>query len=433
MKNKRKVVFFLFLLLVILNADQMVMSPVIGMIEKEFNVTDSHIGLVGGVFSILGALISLVWGYLTDKYNRKRLLVVSILVGEIPCLLTAISDTFSQLFFWRVLTGIGIGASFPISYSIVGDMFKHTERGKIVSILGLATSVGGIVGMLVAGYTASTLGWRIPFILVSAPNLILIPLIYNYLEEPKRGTHEEGFTESNAQYTYKIKLSDYTNLIKIRTNFILFLQGIAGTIPWGAIPYFLVEFFRREKGMDLNTATTIFLIFAVGNILGSVAGGFIGEKVYKKSKNFVPLISAITTILGVFFTVLVFKYPYIPGQLSSFVAFAVLGFLAASMDSYTGPNVKMMLLNVNEPKDRGRIFSIFNLTDSVGSGFGRFIGGALSVSLGTLGAALEVSAYFWFICGFLLMLSSWYFDREVNLLNSKMRELAKSSAEKAID
>ncbi|HOA16779.1 MAG TPA: MFS transporter, partial [Fervidobacterium sp.] len=43
--NRKRAVFFLFLMLVILNADQMVMSPVIGLIENEFNVTDSHIGL----------------------------------------------------------------------------------------------------------------------------------------------------------------------------------------------------------------------------------------------------------------------------------------------------------------------------------------------------------------------------------------------------
>ncbi|MEJ5257151.1 MAG: MFS transporter [Fervidobacterium sp.] len=431
MKNRRKVVFFLFLLLVILNADQMVMSPVIGMIEEEFKVTDSHIGLVGGVFSIVGALVSLVWGYLSDRYNRKALLVASILVGEIPCLLSAISGTFGQLFFWRVLTGIGIGASFPISYSLVGDMFGHKERGKVVSILGLASTVGGIVGMLVAGYSAGIFGWRIPFILVSAPNLIIIPLIINYLEEPKRGSHEEGFVESGAEYVANVKLSDYAQLVRVKTNLLLFLQGIAGTVPWGAIPYFMIEFFRREKSMDLNQATTMFLLFALGSIAGNIIGGFVGEKVYRKSKRLVPLLSAITTILGVFFTVLVFRYPYFPTGLGAFLTFGLLGFIAAAMDSYTGPNVKMMLLNVNEPKDRGRIFSIFNLTDSVGTGIGRFFGGSMSVALGTLGAALEVSAYFWFICGFLLMLSAWYFDKEVEMLNEKMRKLAVKISEES--
>ncbi|HOP82773.1 MAG TPA: MFS transporter [Fervidobacterium sp.] len=422
--NRKRAVFFLFLMLVILNADQMVMSPVIGLIENEFNVTDSHIGLIGGVFSIVGALVSLIWGYLTDVYNRKWLLIASILVGEIPCLLSATATSFGQLFFWRVLTGIGIGASFPISYSLAGDMFGHKERGKVVSLLGLATTVGGIVGMLVAGYTAGFLGWRIPFILVSAPNLILVPIIMNILQEPKRGAHEEGFEQAEVQYKYKVKFSDYGNLIKVRTNLLLFFQGIFGTIPWGAIPYFMVEFFRREKEMDLNQATTMFLLFSLGSIAGNLIGGFVGEKLYSKSKRLVPLISAITTILGVFFTVWAFRYPYIPGQFSSFVLLGTLGFVAAMLDSYTGPNVKMMLLNVNEPKDRGRIFSIFNLTDSVGTGIGKFIGGALSVALGTLGSALEISAYFWFACGFLLMLASWYFEMEVDKLNKQMRELA---------
>jgi len=424
LKNRNKTVFFLFLLLVILNADQMVMSPVIGMIEKEFNISDSHIGLIGGVFSILGALISLIWGYLTDKYSRKWLLVSSILVGEIPCLLTAISGSYGELFFWRVLTGIGIGASFPISYSLVGDLFGHKERGKVVSVLGLASTIGGVLGMLIAGYTANIFGWRIPFILVSAPNLFIIPLIINILEEPKRGAYEEGFYEIGGGYSYTVKLSDYAKLINIRTNLLLFLQGIAGTIPWGAIPYFMIEMFRREKGMDLDKATTMFLLFALGSITGNILGGFIGEKIYAKSKKFVPLVSAITTILGVFLTVAVFRYPYVKEGLLSFLSFGLLGFVAATMDSYTGPNVKMMLLNINEPKDRGRIFSIFNLTDSVGTGIGRLVGGSLSVALGTLSGALEVTAYFWLVCGFLLMLSAWYFEFDVESLNRKMRELA---------
>jgi len=92
-----------------------------------------------------------------------------------------------------------------------------------------------------------------------------------------------------------------------------------------------------------------------------------------------------------------------------------------------------MLLNVNEPKDRGRIFSIFNLTDSVGTGIGRFVGGSLSVALGTLGAALEVTAYFWLACGFLLMLSAWYFGIEVEALNKKMRALAMERANQVVN
>lgn len=414
-------VFFLVILMVLLNADQMVMSPTIGMIEDEFGVTDAHIGFVGAVFTVVGALISLIWGYLSDKYNRKNLLIYSILVGEIPCFMTAFSTSFGQLFFWRVLTGIGVGASFPMVYSLIGDMFDEVSRGKIVAILASAMSIGGIFGMIVGGFVGPTFGWRIPFILVSLPNIVLALIAFFVLKEPKRGAFEKGIGELiQAGYAYpKLpKMQDYAKLITVKTNLFLFFQGILGTVPWGAIPYFLVEYFRRERNLSVETATFIFLIFGIGSILGTVIGGWIGSKLYKMSKPSVPIFCAITTTLGVWFTVLTIDYSAV-GSRGLFVL-GILGLSAALMDSLTGANVKFMLLNVNEPQDRGRIFSIFNLTDSLGTGVGRWIGGSLSVLLGSLGAAMKVSAYFWFGCSVFLFVLTFYFAKDVQSLEQKM-------------
>lgn len=414
-------VFFLVILMVLLNADQMVMSPTIGMIEEEFHVTDAHIGLVGAVFTVLGALISLIWGYLSDKYNRKNLLIYSILVGEIPCFMTAFSTSFGQLFFWRVLTGIGVGASFPIVYSLVGDMFDEVNRGKVVAILASAMSIGGILGMIVGGFVGPTFGWRIPFILVSLPNILLALIAMFVLKEPKRGAFEKGIGELvQAGYAYpKLpKIQDYAKLITVKTNLFLFFQGILGTVPWGAIPYFLVEYFRRERNLSIETATFIFLVFGIGNILGTVFGGWIGSKLYRISKPSVPIFCAVTTALGVWLTVLTIDYSAVGS--TGLIILGVLGLFAALMDSLTGANVKFMLLNVNEPQDRGRIFSIFNLTDSLGTGVGRWIGGSLSVLLGSLGAAMKVSAYFWLGCSVFLFLLTFYFAKDVQSLEQKM-------------
>ena len=76
-KSKRTGMWSLLLMvatLIILNADQMVMSPSINAIEKDFGVTDREIGFITSAFTVIGALISLVWGYFGDKYNRKKLL-----------------------------------------------------------------------------------------------------------------------------------------------------------------------------------------------------------------------------------------------------------------------------------------------------------------------------------------------------------------------
>ena len=127
--KKGKATFVLFLMLfmmVLLNADQMVMSPNIGEIETEFGITKADIGLIQGSFTIVGALISLLWGFLADKYSRKHLLLFSVLVGEIPCFLSAFVQTFPQLFITRALTGIGVGALFPVVFSYAGDAFKES-------------------------------------------------------------------------------------------------------------------------------------------------------------------------------------------------------------------------------------------------------------------------------------------------------------------
>lgn len=423
-KNRWMILFFITVLLIFLNADQMVMSPNIGQIEKEFNIDDSQIGLVASTFTILGAIISLVWGYFSDKYNRKVLLILSILIGEIPCFMSAFSKSYSELFFWRTLTGIGVGASFPIVFSLIGDMFNHKERGKVMAFVGLSITLGNILGMSIGGFLGENFGWRIPFVLVSVPNFILGVLAIFILKEPKRGSSEEGFINSNKEFFKKISIKDYLKLFKIKTNLLLFLQGIAGTIPWGAIPYFLVEFFKRERGLSASKATLVFLIFGLGSILGTLIGGFIGEFLYNKNKKLVPIVSGLTTIIGVIFTLLTFSYKNIYTNFG-FLILLVIGFTAAVFDSFTGPNVKMMLLNINEPQDRGRIFSIFNLTDSLGTGIGKYFGGFVSVAFGSLAIAMNLSTYFWLICGVILLICYFTFDKDVEKLNNKMKHLAK--------
>ena len=234
-KGRARVVLFLMLfMMVFLNADQMVMSPNIGEIEAEFGITKADIGLIQGSFTIVGALISLAWGFMADKYNRKLLLLLSVLVGEIPCFLSAFVQTFPQLFITRALTGIGVGALFPVVFSFAGDTFKESQRAKVNAFLSTAISLGAIVGMVIAGFTGSTLGWRAPFIIVSLPNIFLVLAFYFLADEPRRGAAEVAVGDLIDQgyvYRSRARLSDYLNLFRVKTNLVLFVQGILGTIP----------------------------------------------------------------------------------------------------------------------------------------------------------------------------------------------------------
>ena len=426
--NKSWVLFLMVFMAIFLNADNLVLSPNITAIELEFGITDADIGNISALFTVIGAIISLAWGYLADKGSRKILLLLSVLIGELPCLLTAFAANYTQFFILRILCGIGLGASFPIVFSLVADFFSEKERAKATALISGAIGLGSVLGMIIGGYGGAAWGWRVPFIIVSAPNFLFALLFWLSVKEPPRALSEENLREMIEQgfvYPRSIQLSDYKRLFTIPTNLLLFLQGIAGTVPWGAIPMFLVAYLQRVKGFDLTSATTVFMFFGLGNIVGIVSGGLVGGVLYRKAPSRVPLFSGITTIVGAGMAVVVFTAPLV-----SYWTIVALGFLTAMMASLTGPNVKTMLMNVNVPENRGAIFSIFNLTDSLGTGFGRFVGGWM-VQLLTIGPALAISSLFWLPCGVLLIMLVNRFPRDVERLRGVMRKLGEEMAAKA--
>lgn len=428
--NRRWTLFLLVLMAVLLNADNLVLSPNIDAVEKELGLTDIDIGNISGLFTIVGAVVSLLWGYLGDRGSRKLLFLLSIVIGELPCLLTAWAATAAQFYWLRVLTGIGVGASFPIAYSLVADLFDEKERGRATAYISAAIGFGSVVGALVGGYAGAAAGWRLPFAAVAAPNFVLAVVFWFTVREPARGMSEEalkGLVAEGYIYPRKIKLSDYRRLLTIPTNIFLFLQGIAGTVPWGAIPLFLVTYLMREKGFSQEAATTVFFVFGLGNIVGTMAGGVVGGRLYRRSPGLVPVFAAVTTAAGAGLATALFAAPGLgtgPGGFWMLVGFGLLTAVAVSL---TGPNSKMMLMDVNVPENRGAIFSIFNLTDSLGTGVGRAVSGWLAGLFG-MGAALTASALFWLPCALFLLALIGRFPRDVARLHAEMRAVAAETA-----
>jgi len=407
--------------IIFLTADKNIISAVLIEVEKEFGVDSSDIGFMSFLFTMIGAVVSIVWGYYTDKVDRKKLFALSVFAAEIPCALTYFAPNFTMFFILRILTGIGVGAAFPIVFSMLGDIFDKKGRTIAAAILTTCWGIGGLLGVMVAGYSLGAgLGWRLPFVLIAAPNFLLIVLFYYIIPEIPKGASEEALKEliqQGLRYPGIIKIKDYIRLAKIKTNLLLFVQGLAGNLPWGAL-FLLIKFLQTERGFDVNTATTIYGIFGIGAATGGIIGGAIGGKLFMIKPSFQPLFSGISTITGAFVTLSIL---YLVSN--DFIIVAITGFFGAAWASITGANIRNMLLSVNRPEDRGPIFSIFNLTDSVGFGIGEFIAGSLSVTIG-ITHALGISFGCWIPCGIIIIIAALYFGSDVAKLDASMQEMA---------
>ena len=394
--------FFMF-------ADQNLMGPNLTLIAEDFGMTDVKDQYLGGliplVFWLLGGAVALFIGYCTDLISRKYLFVLVVIVGEIPCLLSGFADTYMEFFIMRVLTGIGIGGIIPLTYSLLGDLYSANERIKVVTLIGLASGMGIAVGQLTAGMMGDSFGWRSPFIVFAIPNFILAVIFILTVEEPDRGQMDR-----NVQSFRISDFKDFSSLFKIKTNLLVFLQGIFGTIPWGVFSIFIIDYFVVEKGYLRPTATLIITIVGGMALVSSLIGGFVGNKLFRKNPKYLPLFCGISTILGVIPTALLINAPMRTDQNETMlVVFAICTGLLIAM---TPPNMKAILMNVNNPFSRGTVFSLYNFADDLGRGFGPFIIGNILIYYFGRNVAFNIANTFWIICGGLILLMYWTFPEE---------------------
>jgi MFS family permease len=394
--------FFMF-------ADQNLMGPNLTLIAEDFGMTDVKDQYLGGliplVFWLLGGAVALFIGYCTDLISRKYLFVLVVIVGEIPCLLSGFADTYMEFFIMRVLTGIGIGGIIPLTYSLLGDLYSANERIKVVTLIGLASGMGIAVGQLTAGMMGDSFGWRLPFIVFAIPNFILAVIFILTVEEPDRGQMDR-----NVQSFRISDFKDFSSLFKIKTNLLVFLQGIFGTIPWGVFSIFIIDYFVVEKGYLRPTATLIITIVGGMALISSLIGGFVGNKLFRKNPKYLPLFCGISTILGVIPTALLINAPMRTDQNETMlVVFAICTGLLIAM---TPPNMKAILMNVNNPFSRGTVFSLYNFADDLGRGFGPFIIGNILIYYFGRNVAFNIANTFWIICGGLILLMYWTFPKE---------------------
>ncbi|MFW5769063.1 MAG: MFS transporter [Spirochaetota bacterium] len=422
------VLALLILMSVFLYADQRIMSAILPELSLEYGINERILGFIGSAFTIVGAVVSIFFGYFTDRISRKKLLVLTVLIGEIPCLLTGIpffTQTLASFTILRILTGIGIGGIYPISFSLIADLFREEHRASASAWLGVSWAIGMMVGPAAAGYMTGAFGWRIAFLIAAIPNFPLVLIFSIFAKEPERGKTEDALEDlirKGVAYKQRIRLSDFKLIFSNRTNIWTFLQGIPGTIPWGILGYWMILYLERYRNFPKQNATTVYLMLGIGATIGAVVFAMIGERLYRKNPKYMPILCGTGVLIGIIPVIPVINMPVYDPSGGMLILYYALSFLAGFLVSVPSANVKAILMNVNRPEHRGSVFAVFNITDNLGQGFGPAIGGLL-VSVGYL-FMMNFAVAWWLPCGIIFFMVAKY----ITLDRKKLKELMETRA-----
>lgn len=431
---------FNFCLLVItavcLHADQNLAAPNLSAIAEDFQMTplqkDTRLGgMVQFGFFLIGGACSLFVGPLTDQVDRVTLLMVVVLSGCMPSMLMSLfvpstKAGFFYFFLARICTGIAIGGSFPVLFSLSADIFPPSQRAFVSACISAATNVGAAVGGLMAGVIGPRYGWRVPYRIVALPAFACAALVRVLLVDPRTAKRAKAAREAQDTAVHnpafsaflggkeemsegymrmeELDFGKFKKVLHVRTNMLVFMQSLPGCIPLSCIVTFLSDYLSVEQGMQVQASTAVTAVFGVSCLGFALTGGMVGNRLYSTKRDMLPVLMGVATCCAALPFILLVNSPKSavtnengrPTFLAFF--FALLGGCAA----VTGPNIRAILMNVNDGEVRGTVFSAFTLTDDLGKGLGPSIIVAMTAIFGRR-AAYTMSFCCWWISGIVLL------------------------------
>lgn len=250
--------------------DRSILFQVQPLIQQEFGVTKTQLGLLTTAFMTCFVIAAPILGFLEDRCSRRPIIALGAIVWSISTLLTGATSEFHTLLIRHAVVGVG-EACMVAAPGYIADLFPEGERGRGLSFLYMSASTGTALGFMIGGTLAHLYGWRMPFYVVSGPG-ILLALMLLLTDEPKRGAQDA--VKGTAIVGDLVRNRSYLTAT-LGLAFIAFALG--GAQVW--FPYFLV----RVRGMSMvATATFIGVITAINGVGASLTGGWLADRVSKR-------------------------------------------------------------------------------------------------------------------------------------------------------
>jgi MFS family permease len=377
------------------------------------------VGFIETAFLIAFAITILLYGYYTDKVNRKKLAYFGCSLWSFATIMLFFTPNYAYLLIFRIITALGVSCVAPIGFSIISDLVTSENRSKVLSFWALAFTIGSLIGAFVA---TSFEDWRVPFLLIGLLGLASTQLLL-LVKTPPRAAKERAFQEiigfQGYNYKYEIKRADIPMLWKRRTNFWIVVNFL-DTIPTGIMVYWGIVFFK-EHGFDPTTSVFLFVILGIAIFLGPPIFGWLGDRWFRRTSRGRILLCVICNYLSLIPIFIAVITPFSATDLTAaafVVAMLAIGLL---INGGIGPNWYSTFLDVNVPENRGTMLSLALMFDSIGKGIGPFITGLFL----TLQDAFLWAIVIWLISSVFWLPALFSISKDINTVNAILDQRAK--------
>ncbi|WP_367325050.1 MFS transporter [Streptomyces sp. HUAS ZL42] len=268
--------FLLVVLSYMVNAmDRQVFPPLLPNIREEYGFSLEQGGLLATNFTLGMAIAGLPAGYLLDRFRRKTVLLVSIVIYSLGTMATPLATGFADMTLYRVVSGFGEGMQSAAIFAAIGAFFAH-RRGLAFGIIGLGYSVGVFIAPLIGVRLMTLHGtWHSPFYLFGTAGL-LIAAASLFLVKTALTEHSAEKILSTKTYEYMPASAYNRNTIALAVHSVISGVAIYGFL--GLYPTYLITSLHYSA----EQAALAMSLLGFGGMT-AVFGGWLGDRVNQRN------------------------------------------------------------------------------------------------------------------------------------------------------
>ena len=355
-----------------------IILPVLSLYALELDGANEFLaGLTIGAYAITQMIFQLPFGSLSDRFGRKFMIFVGLIIFIIGSLICAISTDIYTMLFGRLLQGCGaVGA---VATAMISDLVSEDKRSKAMAMMGGMIGIAFAISMILSPLLSREFGLSSLFYLSIIVTIFCIFLLFSAVpKEPKIHHHDPKIPLTKLLKQKDLAMMNLTNL----------MQKMLMSCAFVAIPIVLV------KSLEYS-GDNLWIVYLISMIFGFLAmgmAGFLGDgKGHSKKLLLIGVVLFIISFIGF----------GVANSAVSFIIFVVIFFIGFNIHE---PILQSCASKFAKSNQRGSALGIFNSFGYLGSFLGGAVGGYLlhSYNITALAAVLAVLLAIWLLILFQL-------------------------------
>lgn len=241
-------------------ATEFMLSTMLSPLASAFDTTPAHASWLVSSYAFSYAVAAPIFGFLSDRIDRRRLLLASLVLFAIDGFALTIAPSFSIAIALRIFGGLASAALIPTAFALISDIMPANRQSAAMGAVMVGMTFGIIAGPVIAGILTEVLDWRVPFLVTAVGCLLTFIVAHRVIPQsttrrPETNMRRFGWVAKGSIVRFLVAKGLWNG------------TAVAGFLLAG-------EVLRQRHDLSVGIVGTVLFAFGLGLLLGNLGVGW---------------------------------------------------------------------------------------------------------------------------------------------------------------